>query len=69
MVRVRDEALGDLELEVHVDRRSSVDSFASAGFSRTLNRELSEQELELANERFTAEVQEYAYANGSHNHN
>jgi hypothetical protein len=57
--------LGTIYLEVYVDRFSSVDSYVESGYSETLERDLTEEELEW----YQDAAQDYAYNNGSSNHN
>lgn len=61
--------LGACEVTVYVDSFSSVDSYIVEGFSYTLDRELTEEDLALLDAECVAEIQEYSYENGSRNHN
>lgn len=60
--------LGTVEISINV-RRSTVDSFVEQGFSETLDRDLTDLELDYINDHYTAEIQEYAWENGSRSHN
>lgn len=57
-----------VNLEVEV-ARSAVDSFIQSGIHEEGERELTEDELDFLNQYCVAEIQEYAWANGSRNHN
>ena len=62
---IKDTTFGEVELEFYVDSFSAVDSFAQSGYSLTLDRELTDSELES----FAEIAQDYAYSHGSLNHN
>ena len=65
---IKTERFGILECEVHVSPLSAVDSY----IIRAVNDEgveLTLDELEHLDNEYSAEVQEYAYMNGSRNHN
>ena len=55
---------GIVWLEVSV-AHSAVDSFVESGYSEALDRELTDKELNHINEAFSAEIQQYAWENGS----
>lgn len=57
---------GQLNLEIQVNK-SSVDSHVLAAYND--DRDLTEEELEWLDNEYSAEIQEYAYLNGSRNHN
>lgn len=67
-MRINDKTLGSLDLTICI-KRSAVDSFAEAGYSETFDRELTDIELDYIQDRYNAEIQEYALENGSRNHN
>ena len=65
---IRDKVLGELELAICIEE-SAVDSYVSHGFSITLDRELTDKELEYIGKKYEGEIQMYSYENGSINHN
>lgn len=67
-MKLKDKTLGDLEVTVCI-KRSAVDSFIEEGHSLTFDRELTDLELDYLNDHYNAEIQEYAYMNGSSSHN
>lgn len=69
-MRLNNTKYGTVELEIQHGRTSSVDSFIGAAYSETLDRELTDSEVEELNEEYTGEVQEYSYSEGfCANHN
>ena len=61
---------GRCDLTIIHGRISSVDSFIESAYSETLDRELTDTELDLLQDEYSAEVQEYSYSGGfSRNHN
>jgi hypothetical protein len=56
------------DVEIYVDRRSSVDSFIEKAFYDD-GSPVSDGELEYLQDEYGDYVQEYAYSNGSANHN
>ncbi len=59
---------GHLDCDVHV-ANSTVDSYITRAWSEHLDRELNDDEIAELQEEYSAEVQEYAWQNGSVNHN
>lgn len=68
-MRLDSEKFGVCDAQIYVDSFSSVDSFIKSAYSEKLDRELTDDELLELQEDFEGEVQEYAYMNGSRNHN
>lgn len=68
-MKLQHHILGTCEVEVNVDPFSSVDSFLESGFSVSLNRDLTDSELDQLQNMYEAEIQEYSWENGSRNHN
>ncbi len=67
---ITDDVLGKCELEIHYDRFSSVDSYIMAGYSITLDRELTDSELDRLQDEYAGEIQWVSYSEGySRNHN
>lgn len=60
--------LGTCDLEIEIEP-SSVDSFVKKGFSETLERDLTDDELDEIQESYGGEISAYSYENGSINHN
>lgn len=56
------------EVEIQIEE-SAVDSFITHGYDLQTGDDLTDEQLDWLNNKFTAEVQEYAYANGSKYHN
>ena len=69
MITIKDKKLGECEIEVFVPKLSAVDAYALDGYSVTLDRVLTNNELDYVTDRYAGEIQEYAYNNGSRNHN
>ena len=67
-MKITDKNLGVCELEICV-KRSTVDSFVEGGRSDTFSRHLTEIEIDFINENYREEIQEYAWENGSRDHN
>ena len=62
--------LGECELEIEHGRYSSVDSYLAKGYSLTLDRELTDTELDWLQNEYAGEIQDESYSNGySPNHN
>lgn len=69
-IHVTDEKLGKCCLDIYCDGFSAVDSYITAGYSETLDRELTDNELDQFQDKYAGEVQEYSYGEGgSLNHN
>ena len=69
-MKITDPILGDCELEIEHGQFSSVDSYLGSGFSNTLNRELTDDELDRLQDEYSAEIQDISYSGGySRNHN
>lgn len=66
---IKDEIFGECELQIYVDRLSTVDSYIVKAFSDTFDRDLTTEEVEDLDERNRDFIEEYAYKNGSLNHN
>ena len=61
---------GIVEVDIHIDRFSAVDSYIEGAYSETLDRLLTDDEVELLNEDHTDIVQQYAWESGeTRNHN
>jgi len=67
-MKIIDKTLGTIEAKVDV-RRSTVDSFIQEAWSETFDRALTDLELDYLNDHYSAEIQEYAWENGSRDHN
>ena len=63
-MKISDNNLGICELQI-----SAVDSFVEGGWSDTFLRHLTDIEVDLINEQYRGEIQEYARENGSKDHN
>ncbi len=65
--------IGMVDLDIYVDSFSAVDSYIKSGYLLDQNgefvRELSDDELDLLEKECEGVVNEYAYSNGSKNHN
>lgn len=69
-MKIKDQILGECEVEISHGRISSVDSFLESGYSSTLDRELTDEELDRLQGEYEAEIQEISYGGGhSPNHN
>lgn len=67
---IKDKVLGECEVVIEHGRLSCVDSFIQAGYSVTLDRELTDDELDRLQDEYAGEVQMESYSNGhSRNHN
>ena len=63
-----DNNFGTLECKISIEY-SAVDSYIESAYSETLDRYLTEKELDLIQDKYEAEVHAYSYANGSRNRN
>lgn len=70
-MKLTDDKLGLCEIEIYVDGLSAVDSYISSGYRYKDSEwvELLISEMEYLTDKYAAEVQAYAYENGSRNHN
>ncbi len=70
MMLIKHPVLGECEMSIEHGEISSVDSFFTEGFSVTLDRPLTDTELEILTRDYSAELQEESWAGGhSRNHN
>lgn len=67
-MRIKNTKYGDLELEIQV-APSTVDSYILSGWSITYGYHLNDSQLDYLQEKYNAEIQQYAWENGSVNHN
>jgi hypothetical protein len=67
---IHDNILGECELEIDHDSFSCVDSFISSGYSITLDRKLTDAELDQLQTKYEDVIQSNSGENGySRNHN
>lgn len=61
---------GEIEVEISHGRESCVDSFITSGYSITLDRELTDDELDYLQDEYAGEIQMESWEGGySRNHN
>lgn len=60
-MKLYDEVLGECEVEIQHGRHSSVDSFLDSGYSVTLDRELTSDELERLQDEHSDDIQMESY--------
>ena len=69
-MKIKDKVFGECEItHIYVAKSSAIDSYIVSADSITLDRELTDEEVEKLDERHRDIVEEYAYQNGSLNHN
>lgn len=67
-MELNDRKYGLCYLDIQIEE-SSVDAFITQGYSESLGRDLTEDEIDDLNYRHSDSVQEYSYLNGSVSHN
>lgn len=65
---IKDQKYGKVECVIDIGY-SAVDSMIEHAYSITLNRELTDKEMDDLQNRYAGEIQMYSYENGSRNHN
>jgi len=65
---IKDKFWGVVDCDVVIEE-SAVDSYIRSAYSVTLDRELTEQQIEQLQKDYSGEIQVYSYENGSRNHN
>ena len=69
-MKLVDTILGECEVEIEHGKLSCVDSFLQSGYSNSLNRDLTDEELDRLQQEHEADIQMASWEGGySRNHN
>jgi len=69
-MKIADDKLGTVYVDIYIDNFSAVDSYIESGFIDATEADLTSEEIDYLNDKYSDLVQEYAWESGeTRNHN